>query len=119
MAAPILRSSPLLVRGIPVFLEILRFASEMPKARFREKLSPGIFIVGRRGGRVQRTDNRVQSTTALRSASLNFHLSSLIFLVLNNLFTISCCAILFIRHFPTLHIADADFRNEIVVGFDV
>ena len=76
MAAPILRSSPLLVRGIPVFLEILRFASEMPKARFREILSPGIFIVGRRGGKS--TDNRVQSTTALRSASLNFHLSSLI-----------------------------------------
>ena len=44
MAAPILRSSPLLVRGIPVFFEILRFASEMPNARLREKLSPGIFI---------------------------------------------------------------------------
>ena len=58
MAAPILRSSPLLVRGIPVFLEILRFASEMPKARFREKLSPGIFILGEEGFRVQRTEYR-------------------------------------------------------------
>ena len=43
--APILRCSPPLVRGIPVFFEILRFASEMPKARFQEKLTPGIFIV--------------------------------------------------------------------------
>ena len=44
MAEPILRSSPLLVRGMPVFFEILRFTSEMPKARFQEKLTPGIFI---------------------------------------------------------------------------
>ena len=44
MAEPILRSNPLFVRGMPVFLEILRFTSEMPKARFQEKLTPGIFI---------------------------------------------------------------------------
>lgn len=44
MAEPILRSSPLLVRGMPVFFEILRFTSDMPKARFQEKLTPGIFI---------------------------------------------------------------------------
>ena len=51
--APILRCSPPLVRGIPVFFEILRFASEMPKARFQEKLTPGIFIVKglKNGGR--------------------------------------------------------------------
>ena len=55
-----MRSSPLLVRGIPVFFEILRFASEMPNARLREKLSPGIFILGEEIFRVERTENRVQ-----------------------------------------------------------
>ena len=45
MADPILRYSPPLVRGMPVFFAILRLASEMPKARFKEKLTPGIFIV--------------------------------------------------------------------------
>jgi hypothetical protein len=30
---------------MPVFFAILRLASEMPKARFQEKLTPGIFIV--------------------------------------------------------------------------
>ncbi len=60
MAAPILRSSPLLVSGMPVFFEICCLAFVMPKARFQEKLSPGIFIGGRRGEeyREQSTDNR-------------------------------------------------------------
>ena len=45
IAAPILRSSPLRVVGMPVALESSRFMPEMPKARFHEKLSPGIFII--------------------------------------------------------------------------
>jgi hypothetical protein len=41
---PILRSIPLRVVGIPVALAISRFTLDMPKARFHEKDTPGIFI---------------------------------------------------------------------------
>lgn len=45
MALPIFLSRPLRVVGIPVALAKSRFSLETPRARFQEKLSPGIFIV--------------------------------------------------------------------------
>ena len=44
MAPPILRSTPARVVGMPVALDILRFAAVMPTARLSEKLRPGIFV---------------------------------------------------------------------------
>jgi hypothetical protein len=40
---PILRCRPLLVSGIPILLEILDFAAEIPTARFQEK--PPLFTL--------------------------------------------------------------------------
>lgn len=45
MVPPILRSSPCLVVGMPVFLATLVFKPLMPIARFNENDNPGIFIV--------------------------------------------------------------------------
>ena len=44
-AFPIFLSRPLRVVGIPVALAKSRFTLEIPRARFQEKLRPGIFIV--------------------------------------------------------------------------
>lgn len=41
---PIFRSTPALVVGIPVARAIFCFACEIPKARFHEKLRPGIGV---------------------------------------------------------------------------
>lgn len=45
IAFPILRSRPARVVGIPVAREISFFTFVTPRARFHEKLNPGIFII--------------------------------------------------------------------------
>ena len=45
MAPPIFRSMPDLVVGIPVVRAILCFNLVIPNALFREKLTPGIFVL--------------------------------------------------------------------------
>ena len=42
---PIFLSIPALVTGMPVALVKLRFNAVIPMALFREKLSPGIFVL--------------------------------------------------------------------------
>lgn len=43
--APTLRSMPALVVGIPVLRVNARFKAVTPNALFKEKLSPGIFVL--------------------------------------------------------------------------
>ena len=44
MKCPIFLSNPVFDMGIPVCLAIFCFACVIPKARFHEKLSPGIGV---------------------------------------------------------------------------
>ena len=43
-ARPVARCRPDFVSGMPIFLEILALAADIPKARFQEKEKPNFFI---------------------------------------------------------------------------